>query len=167
MAEIYKPSDLRFLNNIPKADEYFDNLAIKTPGNWEIVGHLSPLKLKFQNSELGIFVKIYSPNLNDYAKTAYSTLQQLSQLELKPKILAPIGIEDNALIFELAEVIDRKRFRDVYSANEISLIEKVILENKIAVLGSPEWLDICEINGQKFIIDPFDDSEYAIDPFTD
>jgi len=131
-------------------------------GGWELVGENFCLKIKAINRPLGIFVKYFSPVVGEYAQKTYNSLKELTQIEHLPfPILLPETLCEGALVFKAGEYRFTMKFSDL-DPEVAGEMTKIVVGSGLKPLKRFDRLDVVEVEGNKYLVDPIEDSEYSI-----
>ena len=145
-------------------DFYWSGLAQNL--HWLIIDHKGlDLKIKVSNSKEKLFVKVYSSIVENFAETAYSTLLELSKLDLSTPILAPLAICEGAIVFPLGENSNDSTYSKVYSDSERKQINAVLEGHGLLPLASMMRIGVIAINEQKYTVDLFQDDMGSLSMF--
>jgi len=133
--------------------------AFIPPASWKRVGTETVFnKIKAENLELGLFVKMYAPALVGYSKATYDALLEVAHLQTTPLVLAPIAIAQTTLFFPRGEPQGEELFKNFFIIDsEVDVIEDIAEKYRLRVAKIIALVDFPDLNSG-FAVDVFDDS---------
>lgn len=165
--ELVKAS-VALLQQSIKVDEVGAMIEVDPGNDWVVHENTSgAIDYKFTaiNQTLGIVVKQYTPMIAAYAETINMALQELSKLNLKNPILPPAFETGNALVFPLGTFQYAIGYEGEFDLQERVLIEEIVRTKDLCPLSLFDRVEVVEVNGKSFVIDPIDDSEWQLAEF--
>ncbi len=159
----------RFADELKKSllfDSYEDAFkAFKSSGDWEEIdpSEFSLYKIKVKGK--GVFVKLFAPMTGGYASDLMRTVTELSKLKLRIPILPPLETVERMIFFETGNVIKKVYLDAILLPDEIEAINAVVVKNGLVPLSKFSGVDLVNVRGTIFIVDPVDDSNTSINDY--
>lgn len=142
-------------------DRLYDDERVFEPGNgWRVKGEVNLYKIRLAGE--GVFVKMYAPRTGDYAQVARGVLDELSALNLEPPVLAPVAEANGVLFFKLGEPMAKAPLGSLYCESDVRRIDQVITNSGLEPLGRFGRVDLVDVDGKRYVVDPIDDSAAAL-----
>ncbi len=100
-----------------------------------------------------------------YAADLTRTVMELAKLRLQVPILLPLGIVGNMIFFEMGKVIRKVSLDEILRPDEIQAISAIVDRNHLVSLTKYSGVDLVNVGGKIFIVDPIDDSNPSINDY--